>query len=445
MKNIFPIILLFTGFIMNAQSYIGLDTDNYSGLHGVIKNPGNIADSRTKIDINLVSFSGILATDYTSLTLENINTLLGDEGLEGIERFASPQNEILLNVDVLGPSFMFSLDEKQSIGLISRVRVASNFNNISGELFEGLYHGFPTTDFSFDQSNLDFTTHAWGEIGVAYGRVLIPEATNNFLKGGVTLKYLLGGGAAQGSSSSLQGNYQAATEQVNLAGDFSYALTYDDDQDAEEYFSEIVPGFGADIGLVYEYRTNDSQAASNNDNIRAFNQYKFKVGVSVTDIGAITYKDVETTDYAVNGNVSDQDLENDFTAALEDNFATTAGRSDIKVSLPTTLNLNFDYHLHKKFYLNLDVNQSLVKKDNFFNNNRLNLITFTPRYESRILGAYLPISYSGIGKTAMGFGFRVGPLMLGSGTIISNLISSKAQTANVFLGLKVPFNHKNKN
>ena len=85
-----------------------------------------------------------------------------------------------------------------------------------------------------------------------------------------------------------------------------------------------------------------------------------------------------------------------------------------------------------------------VKKDKFYNNNRLNLVTLTPRYESRFLGAYLPISYSSLGNTAFGFGLRLGPLIVGSGTIISNLTSKKAQAANVYVGLKIPIYHKKK-
>jgi hypothetical protein len=427
-----------------AQSNFGLETDNYGGLHHTIKNPANSADSRSKIDVNLYSASVLLATDYTNLTLDNVNTIINGESFESLERFPSSNNEILANVDFLGPSFMFSLGEQRSMGLINRIRVMGNFNNIDGELFESVYDGFPANDFDFEQSNLDFTIHAWYEIGLHYSQVFLSESKNIFLKGGVTMKYLLGGGAAQGSSNALRGNYQTAGDQVNLNGDFAYTITYDEDQESESIFSEMTPGFGMDLGLVYEYRTTESQAAANTDNIRAFNKYKLKIGLAVTDIGAINYKDVETTNYIIDGTVSSQDLESDFTTTLEDNFVSNSTRNDIKVSLPTNLNLNLDYHLNKKFYLNLDLNQSLVKKDKFYNNNRLNLVTLTPRYESRFLGAYLPISYSSLGNTAFGFGLRLGPLIVGSGTIISNLTSKKAQAANVYVGLKIPIYHKKK-
>jgi len=444
MKKIAFLITLTIASLSFAQSYIGFQNDNYGGLYGVVTNPGNLADSRTKVDINLISANAIIATDYTYLGFENISNFLGDEGFDGLERFPTDANEILTNIDVMGPSFMFSLSEKHSIGLITRLRLASNFNNINGTLFESLYDGFPIDNFSFEQSNLDFTTHAWGEIGLAYGYVIPMKSKKSYLKTGITLKYLLGGGAAQGTSRALEGNYNISNDLVNLTGDFGYTLTYDENQDSADYFSELSPGFGMDVGLVYEYRTTKSQAASNANNPRAFNQYKFKIGVSVTDIGAITYRDVETTDYAINGAVSALDLEDDFATAVEDASTITTNSNDVKVVLPTALNLNFDYHLSKKLYLNLDIDQSLVKKNNFFNNNRLNRITLTPRFESRVLGAYLPLSYSRLGSNAVGLGVRLGPLMIGSGTLLSSLVSNKDQTANIFAGFKLPINHKRK-
>ncbi|TDT46500.1 hypothetical protein CLV90_0553 [Maribacter spongiicola] len=439
MKNSILIILLFSAYISFSQSYIGYNTDNCNGLHGVLYNPGALADSRTKVDINLFSASGLLATDYTYLTLDNISNILGDGGFDELDKNPSNSNEILANLDILGPSFMFSLNERSSFALITRVRLASNFNNINGELFQSIYDGFPVDDFNFEQENLDFTTHAWAEIGLSYGRVLFEDSKNLF-KGGVILKYLIGGGALQGSSNSLSGNYTNNNDQVSLNGDFSYAISYDD-EDSDSYFNELSPGFGTDIGFVYEYRTNETLASSNANNPRAFNQYKLKIGLSILDIGSINYKNSAITDYTINANLDARDLEDDFIEELDNNSTETTTTADIKISLPTSMRLNIDYNIHNKFYINLDLNQGLVSKDNFFNNNRLNLITLTPRFETRVFGAYLPISHSSLSKTNLGLGLRIGPLFLGSGTLFSNL-SKKANAANFYVGVKILVYHK---
>ncbi|HAF75829.1 MAG TPA: hypothetical protein DCG42_00780 [Maribacter sp.] len=442
MRNFLILLTVFASEIALSQNYVGYDTDNYSGIHAILNNPGALADSRTKSEVSVLSVGSILATDYANLTLENLNKILGDDGFEGSEKFPSNKNEIVFNAEILGPSFIFSLNEKSSVGLISRLRIESNFNNVNGELFEGIYEGFPANNFNFQQENLDFTTHAWAEIGISYGRVLFSN-THNLFKGGTTIKYLIGGGAVQGISNSLAGNYDNTNNQVALTGDFTYAISYSDEQDSVDYFNELSSGIGADFGFVYEYRSNSSIADSNANNPRGFNQYKLKIGLSIIDIGSIAYDNGQITDYIINGNVSAQELEEDFIETLDNNASQNKYNESFKVSLPTSMHLNIDYNLHNKFYLNLNVNQNLVEKNAYFNNNRINLITFTPRYETRIFGAYLPVSTGNLGKTALGAGIRLGPLFVGSSTIFSN-ISKQANLANVYVGLKISKFHKRK-
>ena len=70
MKKItFSIALLLLSFCLKAQSHIGFLTDNYSGVHGVITNPANIADSPFKADINLAGVSVFGGNDYYGINL----------------------------------------------------------------------------------------------------------------------------------------------------------------------------------------------------------------------------------------------------------------------------------------------------------------------------------------------------------------------------------------
>ena len=146
--------------------------------------------------------------------------------------------------------------------------------------------------------------------------------------------------------------------------------------------------------------------------------------------------------YAVNGPVNADEVEADFKQALDNNFTKNAADGDVTIALPTSLKLNIDYQVANRIYANLDINQTVVKKEGLFNNNRLNLITFTPRFETRIISAYLPISYSPLGKTSIGAGLKLGPLFIGSGSILSNLMSDNTQMANIYLGFKKAFNHR---
>lgn len=438
-------LFFFAGFLCIStfgQSYLGFNTDNYSGLHGVVSNPGNIADSRIRADINLFSLSVLGANDYLGLSLDNMSGLIKGDDFADFNKNPSNSNNLLLDLDVLGPSFMFKLKPNQSVGLITRLRGVNNINNFSGQLFEGFIDGFPTNDFSFQQNNFDGTSHIWGEVGISYGRILFDDRNRNFLKGGMTLKYLVGLGFYQVYSDNVSGNFNAELGQIELNGDFSQVSNIEDTIEDYNFSQNMVPGFGFDIGFVYEYRTRSSQSYNGRENPDAINNYRFKLGISLMDIGTITYKNVVLKNYDLNGSIDATEAEDDIVLAIEEHFAETTDLGDVTIALPTSLRLTLDYKLSNRFYLNLDVDQTLVKKDNPFNNNRLNLIALTPRYETRRIGFYVPFAYSSMGRHSIGFGLKLGSLILGSGSILGNLATNSSQTVNFYLGFKAPIHYK---
>ena len=91
-----------------AQSYVGFLTDNYSGVHGVINNPASIADSKYKLDINLAGGSGFFGNDFLGFTLQDLTN--GISTLENLDsRVPSDDNNFLANVDILGPSVLYTI------------------------------------------------------------------------------------------------------------------------------------------------------------------------------------------------------------------------------------------------------------------------------------------------------------------------------------------------
>lgn len=443
MKQLYYILLMLMATNSFSQSYFGYDTDNYSGIHGVAANPANIADSRVKLDINLYSLNATAANDYIGLSLENITQLITGDFSE-LNTISDVDNSILVNTSIFGPSFMFSINEKHSVGVITKLRMDNTFNNISGTLFSSLIDSFGTEDFSFNQNAMDATTHIWGEVGVSYGRVLFYDYDNHYLKGGVTLKYLVGAGIAQANTNDLSGNFSAATRQLAFNGSLDYLISYDASQEIADYTKNLAGGVGMDIGFVYEYRTRSSRIGDSNDNPRALNKYRAKIAVSVLDYGAITYDSIRLTRYTPNRPIDVNNLNGNLQEVLDTNFSPTSTTVNATVALPTSLRINVDYKIIPWVYANLDINQALVKTDGLYNTNGLNHFTFTPRFETRVFSAYLPVTYSELGGTSIGAGVKLGPLIIGSGSILSNLISDKTQMANVFLAFKAPINHKRK-
>lgn len=230
MKAILTTLLLIFCYNSFSQSYIGHTVDNYAGIHGVIYNPANIVDSPFKADINLGSVSAFGGSDYYAINLQNV--FEAEDGFDfddDAERFPTDSNNFFINADIVGPSFMFNLSKKSSVGLVSRARAFYNINNINGVLYENLEREFdPDEDFSFDSSNLNSTLHSWAEIGLAYGRIIL-DKPKNMLSAGVTLKYLMGAGGVFTNTPGLQGQYTASSETITSQGLLDFGITNDFD------------------------------------------------------------------------------------------------------------------------------------------------------------------------------------------------------------------------
>ncbi|WP_396636076.1 DUF5723 family protein [Maribacter sp. R77961] len=441
------IAVLFVLVKIHGQSFPGFSGDNYNGVYGMVANPANIADSRVKMDITLLSGNFIGSTDYISLTQTNIGGFLkGFEFGNDVDRNATNENEILANEDYIGPSFIYAIDDINSIGMYTRLRKFRNYNGINGLLFETILGNALAQDYDFSIKNSDTSVHMWGEVGFSYARVLINEG-NHFFKAGGAVKLLLGGGSAQSQSNLLNGSYNATDQTLNFQGDISYVTTFGNET---PNLTLRGLGFGGafDVGLVYEFRTDAARSMAAYQGERERNKYKLKIGVSLLDYGEIYYRDQGQTQYTeLDGSIpitdfSSESLNQILIEDFESDGITREGR--LTVALPTSLQFNIDYKAYRDIYLNIEYNQTMVEKTALYNNNRINHLTITPRYERKNVGAFLPVSFSPLGGTAIGAGLRLGPLVIGSGSLLSNLVLKTPKNINVFAAVRIITHHVGK-
>ena len=412
-----------------AQNYIGHTVDNYAGIQSVIYNPATGVDSKMKLDINIFSTSAFAASDYYGIKLKNLfdsgNTFDTDEDTK---TFPKNNNNFYVNLDIMLPSVMLNIDDNNSIALISRVRTFGNINKINGELFENYENEFDDTeDFSFENDEFTGTIHAWAEVGLSYGRVLYNE-NNHKIKGGITLKYLQGLGAAFMSTNGMQGNYTASENTLATTGNLVYGVTGDFDSDDIKY-EDLGSGFGADIGVIYQW----NNAQTTDTNLKT--DYKLKLGLSVTDIGSISYDDTEISDYDLNETINPNGNDVD---DLDDLYDYTSEIKTVKIKLPTAIHLFADYNITNRFYVSAQADISVVKPDNSQTSNSLNTFIVTPRLESKWFSMYMPFGFRQYEDFGVGLGLRAGPLTIGSSSLISNLVSDSSKSADVYIGLKVP-------
>lgn len=444
-KNYLFAISIFFTIVASSQSYVGFLTDNYSGVHGVINNPASIADSNFKADINLIGISALLGNDYYGFDAPK---LFDDDYSFDDDATQSPSsnNNLYSNIDILGPSFMFNLNEKSSIAVFSRARVFINANKLNGETVQTLEDGFEDSlGITINEDDAYLSSNAWAEIGVSYARVLMDKG-QHFLKGGISLKYLAGLGNIYTTSDNLNIDFDANAiildQEVTTNGDVRYGFSENIDtetDDIEDNFDEleaVASGFGVDLGFIYEWRP-DKYA-------NEANKYKFKLGLSVTDLGSIDYDNIEER-YDINNTISQQDFEdiadiNDIETAF--NIEPTIGSSE-KAVLPTALHFNADWNINQKFYLNVNTDLSLTAKEDVNRSSIANMVSLTPRFERKWFTFQMPISVQQYSGFQWGAGFRAGPLYVGSGSVISALIDDETEAADIYAGLKIPIFHSN--
>ena len=446
-------MLFITITTVNGQSYIGFLSDNYSGVNSVIANPANIVDSRFKTDINLIGASIFAGNDYYGI---NMFDAIKDDYDFDIEPETSPStdNNLGFNMDVMGPSFMFNLNEKSSIAIFTRARTFINIDEVNGETPDLIDDAEISDDFVVDEGDFDVTAQAWAELGITYARVFLNN-DEHFFKGGLTLKYLKGAGSAYINGKDLLVDYDEdgtdlgggqTTGSLTATGDATYARFGNFDDENYEYELPDASGFGTDIGFVYEWRPKYMDYTKNNTKGDSYtfkdkNKYKLKLGISITDLGSVKYNDgVEDTYSLQTPDISEEDIEDaeSLDEFLSEFYTLTSNITGYKTKLPTALHLNADWSFNDRLYLNLNTDLSLVSKGKVGASRISNVVSLTPRFESKWFSFYLPLSVIENNGFQVGSGLRLGPLYMGSGSILSVLTSDNSKGADAYAGLKIP-------
>lgn len=437
----------------------GFAFDNYSGIYGVVANPANSVDSKYRIHVNVLSFNQLGVSQFGSLTNFEVETT--PNGFNGLN-FSQNNDEANRvkegysygHTDVLLPSVSWNFHENFGIGLLLRSRTFYDYHNVNNTLLEGLNDGFEDREYTFQSSVLNNTAHSWGEVGLNLSAVLI-NSNYHFVKFGGTFKYFFGNRAVE-----VRGDLEGTDDGTNLnlnTNSTNPFISLDTDPDAngesnQEFFLSSVldnfsgkgSGIGGDIGFVYEWRPRETNRVDVRSNSSAVNKYKLKVSASVLDIGTIAYKDVQQNTISLSGfeivknsYLPETGLIRTIQASPE-NFSPALGEADFL--LPRSLNLNLDYIIlnNNNYYININYIKGLTKATDSFANSQMDLVTVTPRYETRKFSVYLPVNFDleATGSISAGLGVRYGPVTLGAAALSSMFTNEKAH--HLYFGLSIP-------
>lgn len=444
-----------------AQQLFNTSHSNYSGLGGLSWNPATLADNRYRFQLQL------LAVDVHAAN--NAYRYMGPWNLrEPGAEFHAVESQLIGNnnqpklfsagLQVRGPGVMMQLNSRNSVAFGTRVRAAIQGHDISDDLLQDAldqyrYRGSTTNN----QINLNM--NAYTEWNFSYGRVLKNHGPH-FLKAGLTVKRLVGISSFffQGRNIAYEvGSRRYPESDTTLRiqqfdGVFGYANP--------EAFSDLNPtmvlgwlmrgkasggGWGTDVGIVYEFRP-DSSSYSQNKDQKQFgqgrNKYRFRVSAALTDLGAINYfRDaVAYNDLRLqNVGVHNKELNGitlDNYPSRGEAILNTSGstkETEFMVGLPTALNVDVDYHVFGKIYLNAAVSHGLRGRD-AIGMRHFSYATFSPRLETKWVDIALAISkINNYQLQAYGLLVRLGPITVGSNNILGLAGLSNPDGANAFI------------
>ena len=453
-KVLLSFLCLLLSVVVRGQYMEGYATSNYAGVNGVSYNPSSVVDSRTKLDINFFTVSATLDNTFLGITKNWVNPRDSTLFEYAVLNNDGELDNVFINVDLLGPSFLFTLNEKQSIGFTSQFRSLTNFENVS-EGFSNLYYSnLHNPSFLGDQITTDNTSfeHAtWNEYGIVYGQEMYKK-NNHWVSVGGRLKFIQGLQAAAISFDNLNLELNSdSTVQVN-GQNVEYLTSSNLDNQLKGNFDDFSNiGVGIDLGFTYEWRENpdslEYEMDGKNNPAREMSKHKFRLGLTLSDIGFVNYRTGSSGSLNANSsswdpNSFDLTFLKGFEDAINSEFTSADNYSSYRMALPTSISVQADYNVVNGFYVNATYLKSLSNESKVLSVRYKDRLTVTPRWDWKWLGVYMPFSVVEGGESHLGLNLMFGPFLLGTSDIGTYLWKEENYYANIHFGIKVTSLHR---
>lgn len=477
MKKIYLIGLFLSVFQgVFAQMALGLVNGNYSGIEGGLINPSMMANSKLRAEISLFSAHGFVENNYlyfpsrtaTAVTLLNgayeyqlmpkpygtgnryVYTYYNDKSVKNA----------LVKSRVMGPSFMVALQD-HLIGFRTGARVISSTRRLPYDMANFSYY---TMDFKpqhntyFVRDNYDMASMGWFEMMLSYVTVL-NKGKNNLWSIGASAGPLFGyGGAYVTGGDTRYIVYNSGVVNVEqLNAEYGMSLPVDYATDQKTLTDPVFRGFGwgMDLGITWQHREKPyARRIPRNCYKKTFEEYEFRLGVSLIDIGWIKYNknaeqhvfenaknnwiDINKLDYTnIQGELKTASylLTGDSNASLRDN--------KIIIYLPTTLSVQLDYHIIKNWYINSTVFVPVLYTSPMIE--QPFVMSVTPRYENRFFEVNLPVVLYDWKYPRFGISVRIDGFTIGSDNVKCFTKATDFTGADIYVSYRILIRTDSKN
>lgn len=443
MKTLLITFSLLVGFVAIAQdNFSGISTSNRVGILNATINPAEFSNLSKKFEINFYGLSFDVSNNKIGF-----NDLISDTNLEDLIFKGTESVNMRIDGQILGPSFAMKW-KKWGFGITTKANVKFDVVDVDTTLGNAIFNNdLPLNTSVLNQSeNQRLSGTSFGEVGFSASRNVF-ENDNHRWDVGVTLKFLFPGSYSNFGLSNLNGTitqnasgaFLTTNQPANLNVAYSGSLA-DSFSNFNDYTQSVfggLNGVATDIGVTYQWKDGKEK-------------YKIKGGLSVRNIGSMTFKDDNNynTNYTfttqgrppLNLNLFENvDNLSEVEAILISNGYLTQipNKTDFKVNLPTLLTMYADFKIVPKVYVTGYLQQKMKKDDANEQITSRNIFSVTPRVNLGFFEAYLPVSTDDISGTNVGFGFRLSGFYLGSNSIITSLTDGKQ--ANIYTGFRYAF------
>lgn len=412
-----------------AQHLYGIRGSSYGGSLNMLHNPASIVNTPFPWDLTLLGYQQLQSTNAVYLLN---GSLLGWPDTfhyrytEGhFKRYALLQGDLnLLNARI-------ALDRKRAIGF-----------GISAHAYAWA-HTSPFTvedtvsslrSFLNIQQERDFNgrlaSSGWIELHATYAQTWIDNAVAR-LNGGFTIKVMRGISGAFARVDELQVRERTLPQGnvyqfPQLSMKYGYSSNYDQQvaDNTYDFLNHSQGSIAVDMGVEYLIK---KQEPVNYYAPDPYYDYWWKIGISLLDIGhnRFLYGQQSRMVNQVQNNVTDSIVERKLTGigslqAFNDSIQNLVVQINslngmFSISNPTRLIIDVDHPFRDHFYFNASVclPVSVLTHGSAGEIRSNEWLMFTPRWEKKRLGVYMPLQYTVEQRFWIGLAVRAGPLLMG--------------------------------
>ncbi len=435
------VALILLNIPMNGQEMLGLGFSNYSGISGKNINPAFLTGSKVYLDINIVGAGLSIENNFAYIPQGNANIwtiIRGDSLPQSYGSYKSnnfytyyknkPYYNIAAMVTVMGPGIMLQ-DGKHAFGVSLSFRNYESAHHFPGQFLQDLYNDGPSQNGSNKESsitNFGIASLSWAELSFNYAYDFY-ERYGNKITAGIEFKVLYG---VEGFYTAMDQfkyhwatNYKIRLDTISATVGMALPVDY---SGTNSNFNPWDKGHGVGFSFGLLYTKNVSNIPEKGEKAlcaKPYEDYKYRIGFSILDIGRIRFKNNARLYQFQAGNLTFDTNQIQFTNTvnstmrslsqlIEGDSSKALKNSSIYLSLPAALSLQMDYHLRKNIY----VSGFWIHPLRFSNRSlrRPAQLAVIPRYDTRMLGISLPVSWYDYQQLRLGLALRIYTVTLGT-------------------------------